>query len=162
MTKIDGRLPDPSDPGLDPLVAPPAADRGRSLRDAAHPRCFACSPGSEHGLRLEFHDVGDGSVRATFDCESVFEGYPGFLHGGVISTILDSAMTNCLFAQGHQAVTAELLVKFRAPVLLQRVAITEARATRDLFPLFLMEASLSQDGEIKATATAKFIVTKGL
>jgi uncharacterized protein (TIGR00369 family) len=111
---------------------------------------------------LDFEDAGDGSVRATFDCATAFEGYPGYLHGGIISTILDSAMANCLFAQGYQAVTAELTVKFRAPVVLERAAVTEARATRDLFPLFLMEASLIQDGQTKATATAKFIISKGL
>ncbi len=101
-------------------------------------------------------------MRATFDCARTFEGYPGYLHGGIISTILDSAMANCLFAQGHQAVTAELAVRFRAPVTLDRLAVAEAYATRDLFPLFLMEASLTQDGETKATATAKFIVPRGL
>jgi len=53
-------------------------------------------------------------------------------------------------------------VRFRAPVALDRPAVTEAYATRDLFPLFLMEASLTQDGETKATATAKFIVPRGL
>jgi len=84
------------------------------------------------------------------------------MHGGIISTILDSAMANCLFAQGLQAVTAELAVKFRAPVVLERAATTQARATRDLFPLFLMEASVVQDGQTKATATAKFIVSKGV
>ena len=136
--------------------------RGRALRAIAHPRCMACSPHSKSGLHLDFQDAGAGKVRATFDCSAAFEGYPGHLHGGVISTILDSAMVNCLFAQGHRAVTAELSVKFRAPVALNRVAITEARTTRDLFPLFLMEASLVQDGQIKATATAKFIVTKGV
>jgi acyl-coenzyme A thioesterase PaaI-like protein len=136
--------------------------RGRTLRAAAHPRCVACSPRSMSGLRLDFQNAGAGKVRATFDCAAAFEGYPGHLHGGIISTILDSAMTNCLFAQGHQAVTAELAVKFRAPVALNRVAVTEASATRDLFPLFLMEASLVQDGQTKATATAKFIVAKGV
>jgi uncharacterized protein (TIGR00369 family) len=99
---------------------------------------------------LDFHDVGDGSVRATFDCAAAFEGYPGQLHGGIISTILDSAMANCLFAQGYQAVTAELAVKFHSPVILEHAAVAEARATRDLYPLFYMEADLVQDGETKA------------
>jgi uncharacterized protein (TIGR00369 family) len=128
------------------------------LRTIAHPHCVACSPHRVPGLQLDFHEVGDGSVRATFDCAATFEGYPGRLHGGIISTILDSAMTNCLFAQGYQAVTAELAVKFRSPVNLGSVVVAEARATRDLYPLFYMEASLVQQGETKATATAKFIV----
>jgi acyl-coenzyme A thioesterase PaaI-like protein len=136
--------------------------RGRDLRALAHPRCIACSPQSTSGLRLAFHDAGEGRVRATVDCTAAFEGYPGNMHGGIIATILDSAMTNCLFAQGHKAVTAELAVRFRAPLTLNRTAITEARATRDLFPLFLMEASLVQDGQTKATATAKFIVPSAI
>jgi uncharacterized protein (TIGR00369 family) len=136
--------------------------KGQALRASAHPGCFACSPTRDHGLGLEFHDVGDGRVRATFACPASFEGYPGLLHGGIIATILDAAMTNCLFALGHQAVTAELSIKYRAPVQLSRIAVVEAIASRDLFPLFVMEAGLSQQGETKATATAKFIVTRGL
>jgi uncharacterized protein (TIGR00369 family) len=136
--------------------------RGRALRSLAHPRCIACSPHSKSGLHLQFRDSGEGKVRATFDCSSTFEGYPGYLHGGIIFTVLDCAMTNCLFAQGHKALTAELAVKFRAPVAVDREAVAEARATRDLFPLFLVEATLVQDGQTKATATAKFIVPKGV
>jgi len=76
--------------------------------------------------------------------------------------LLDAAMANCLFAQELQAVTAELAVKFKAPVVSKRQASVEGKVARDLFPLFLMEASLIQDGEVKATATAKFIVPRGL
>jgi uncharacterized protein (TIGR00369 family) len=162
MTKIDGSCPLTTTALQPPRLGLQTKARGPALRDAAHPHCIACSPGSRLGLGLEFLDVGDGSVRSTFDCAAAFEGYPGCLHGGIISTILDSAMTNCLFAQGHQAVTAELLVRFHAPVALARAALTEARATRDMFPLFVMEASLKQDGETKVTATAKFIVPRGI
>jgi acyl-coenzyme A thioesterase PaaI-like protein len=47
------------------------------------------------------YDVdGDSVVRATFECDHTFEGYPGMVHGGVISSILDGAMGNCMFAHG--------------------------------------------------------------
>jgi uncharacterized protein (TIGR00369 family) len=154
--------PGPRDREKDGTVTNLDRFRGRALRATAHPRCIACAPQRKSGLRLDFQDTGDGKVRATFDCAAAFEGYPGYLHGGIISTVLDSAMANCLFAQGYQAVTAELTVRFRAPVILDHAAVTEASTTRDLFPLFLMEASLVQDGQTKATATAKFIVPKGL
>lgn len=160
MTKID-------DLAFDQLPIAPAASRAAaprppSLRDQAHPRCVACAPQLPHGLRLDFRAVGDGSVRATFDCAARFEGYPGCVHGGIIATVLDSAMTNCLFAQGHQAVTAELSVKYKAKVLLDCLAVAEARVTKDLFPLFVLEASLAQEGQVRALATAKFIVTDAL
>jgi uncharacterized protein (TIGR00369 family) len=144
------------------MLNPQRVPRWPVLREIAHPRCVACSPDSRSGLKLDFQEAGDGAVRTTFDCGAAFEGYPGQLHGGIISTLLDAAMANCLFAQDLQAVTAELSVRFKGPVVLKHQATAEARVTRDLFPLFLMEASLTQDGEVKATATAKFIVPRGL
>jgi uncharacterized protein (TIGR00369 family) len=144
------------------MLASKPAQRWPVLREIAHPRCIACSPDNKSGLKLTFEDAGEGAVRATFDCSAVFEGYPGQLHGGIISTLLDAAMANCLFAQQLQAVTAELSVRFKAPVALKHQATAEAKVVRDLFPLFLMEASLTQDKEVKATATAKFIVPRGL
>lgn len=144
------------------MLNPQPALHGPALREIAHPRCVACSPNNKSGLKLDFQGVGAGAVRAPFDCGVAFEGYPGQLHGGIISTLLDAAMANCLFAQNLQAVTAELSVRFKAPVVLKHPAIVEARVVRDLFPLFLMEASVTQDGEVKATATAKFVVPQGL
>jgi acyl-coenzyme A thioesterase PaaI-like protein len=144
------------------MLDPRRAARWPVLREIAHPRCIACSPDNKAGLKLDFENVGAGVVRTTFDCGAAFEGYPGQLHGGVISMLLDAAMANCLFAQELQAVTAELSVRFKAPVVSKRQAMVEGQVARDLFPLFLMEASLIQDGEVKATATAKFIVPRGL
>jgi uncharacterized protein (TIGR00369 family) len=144
------------------MLNPKPAPRWPVLREIAHPRCVACSPDNKSGLKLNFEDAGGGVVRAAFDCSAAFEGYPGQLHGGIISTLLDAAMANCLFAQDLQAVTAELSVRFKAPVVLKHQATAEAKVVRDLFPLFLMEASLTQDGEVKAVATAKFIVPQGL
>jgi uncharacterized protein (TIGR00369 family) len=144
------------------MLNPQPAPRWPVLREIAHPRCVACSPDNKSGLKLNFQEAGEGAVRATFDCSAAFEGYPGQLHGGIISTLLDAAMANCLFAQNLQGVTAELSVKFKAPVVLKHQAAAEAHVVRDLFPLFLLEANLTQDGEIKATATGKFVVLQGV
>jgi len=77
------------------------ASGSRSAGRQAHPNCIVCSPRHRCGFRLEFVLSEDGSVHAKFDCSKVFEGYPGLVHGGVISSLLDGAMTNCLFAHGH-------------------------------------------------------------
>lgn len=147
---------------LAPMLKPQPAPRWPVLREIAHPRCVACSSDNKYGLKLDFEDAGDGAVRTTFDCSAAFEGYPGQLHGGIISTLLDAAMANCLFAMDLQAVTAELSIRFKAPVALKHQAVAEARVVKDLFPLFVMEASLIQGGQLKATATAKFIVPEGV
>lgn len=116
-----------------------------------------CGPDHQFGLRLDFVLLEDESVRATFDCGESYQGYPGLLHGGVISSLLDGAMTNCLFAHGHEGLTGELKVRFRHPVLIDRVAIVRAWIDQSLFPFHILQAELVQDGSVKAKATGKFV-----
>ena len=123
-----------------------------------HPRCVACSPEHPSGLRLRFSEQDDGGVVADFACGRAFEGYPGLLHGGITSMVLDSAMANCMFAEGYEAVTAELHVRYRAPVAVDRTARVSARIQREMHPLYLVESSLVQDGSVKALATGKYMV----
>ena len=116
-----------------------------------------CSPDHQAGLHLEFTLLEDGSVQATFDCREVFQGYPGLLHGGVISALLDGAMTNCLFAHGQQGITGELKVRFRHPVVTDRPAIVRAWVDRSIPPFHVLQAELIQDEWVKAKATGKFV-----
>lgn len=132
------------------------------LRRNNHPECYACGPANGHGLALEFQPVGDGTVEATFSCRPVFAGYPGMLHGGIICTLLDGAMTNCLFARGLAAVTVDMAVRFRRPVAVNRPAIVRARPDSESSPLHRMAAELIQDGRVVATATARFLETRAM
>ena len=126
------------------------------IHNLVHPKCVVCSFGNENGLHLEFDADDDGSVTATFQCDEAFEGYPGILHGGVISSILDGAMGNCMFARGQATVTVEITTKFRHPVVTGQEATVSARITRDSHPLYLLEAEIIQDGKVKAIAKGKY------
>ena len=125
------------------------------IRNRVHPKCVVCSFENGNGLHLEF-DADDGSVTATFQCDEGFEGYPGILHGGVISSILDGAMGNCMFARGRATVTVEMTTRFRHPVITRQEATVLARITRSSHPLYLLEAEIIQDGKVKATAKGKY------
>ena len=63
-------------------------------RALAHPHCAVCSGSNNSGLQLEFTVCGPGRVLARFDCLDAHEGYPGIVHGGVITSAIDGAMTN--------------------------------------------------------------------
>lgn len=67
-------------------------------------------------VNLMFSEYPDGSVCADYTADHRHQGYTGLLHGGMTSTLLDAAMTHCLFMQGVQALTAELTVRFISPV----------------------------------------------
>lgn len=138
-----------------------ATPDSRALRDELHPRCIACSPDHQRGFGLAFAAQPDGSVEGQLDCAPHLEGYPGLVHGGVLSLVFDSAMANCMFARGCRAVTAELTVRYTHPVRLGGPARVTARVSRDLHPLYYLEAGLTQDGVLKARATAKFMVQAG-
>ena len=129
----------------------------RQLRQDSHPGCVVCSPGNRHGLGLIFRIDGDGIVEASFSCDELFQGYPGAVHGGVVSALLDGAMTNCLFAQGHAAVTFDLHVRFQHPVVTGSPATVRAWITSSTRPVHELAAELIQDGQVKATARAKFL-----
>lgn len=128
-----------------------------ALRAREHPWCVACSAAHPAGLRLRFEVAEEGRVRARFHCAALLQGYRGVLHGGIIASVLDAAMANCLFARGEAAVTAEMTIRFHRPVPTGRPADVSAWVSSDLCPLFLVEAELSQDGEVLASASAKFL-----
>jgi len=124
---------------------------------AWHGGCIACGRLNPMGLRLAFASKDDGSVEATFPCAQVFEGYGGRVHGGVVATLLDAAMTNCLFARGIAALTGELTIRFRHSVDIAAPACVRAWVERSSRPLYLLRAELIQREEVKARASGKFM-----
>lgn len=126
------------------------------LRKFFHPNCVVCGSGNICGLNLEFEIERDLSVRADFVFSEEYEGYRGVIHGGIISTILDGAMCNCMFANGKVAVTAEMTVRYRQAVVIGERAEVRARMTRRCGPLYFVEAQVTQNGQIKTTAKSKY------
>lgn len=84
----------------------------------AHTCCMVCSSRDNNPdtVNLMFSEHPDGSVCADYTANHRHQGYTGLLHGGMTGTLLDAAMTHCLFMQGVQALTAELTVRFISPV----------------------------------------------
>ncbi len=126
-------------------------------RRRTHPHCAVCNLANRNGLKIDYVlDEKSQNVTATFWGETCHEGYPGILHGGVISAIFDGAMGNCLFAMGKTAVTVEITTRFRHPVVLHETTYVSARITRESYPVYCLEAEIKQNGQVKATAQGKF------
>jgi acyl-coenzyme A thioesterase PaaI-like protein len=51
--------------------------------------CFVCGVDNPIGLHLAFYTDGEGQCIARFQPKPEHQGYPGHLHGGIISTLLD-------------------------------------------------------------------------
>lgn len=83
---------------------------------AAQNRCFGCGPANQTGLKLEFMLAQDGSVVCLTTVPKHFDGHPGYLHGGIIATLLDEAMSKAVRARGLTAMTGRLEIDYRRPV----------------------------------------------
>jgi uncharacterized protein (TIGR00369 family) len=79
-------------------------------------RCFGCGPANASGLRLEFLLTPDKSVVCLATVSDLFEGHPGYLHGGVIATLLDEIMSKSVRALGFTSMTRHMEVDYHRPV----------------------------------------------
>ena len=138
-------------------MAHPTLQSLETFRKQAHPHCISCGAGNEAGLALEFHLREDSGVEARFECDRLYQGYTGFLHGGIASLLLDSAMANCLFAHRIAAVTARLIVRYISPVRITESVTARAWIREYEPPLYVLEAELEQGGKPVVRASAKFI-----
>jgi len=127
-------------------------------RQAVHAQCCVCGSTNGRVPRLRFTPMPQGGVTTAFRPGVADEGYAGLVHGGVIATLLDAAMTNCLFAQGWCGVTADLRLRYRHPVLAGNECEIRARIDRATDSRFVLSAELLQNGQRKATALGRFIV----
>ena len=128
-----------------------------ATRQRRHPDCWVCAPAKGAGLAIRFEADENGAVEGVFPCADEFTGYPGLLHGGVISSLLDGAMTNCLMALGTPGLTAKLEVRYLNPVLIEKEARVRAWLEKSRGSLSILNAELSQDGKVLASAVGKFM-----
>jgi acyl-coenzyme A thioesterase PaaI-like protein len=121
-----------------------------------HTNCFACGLNNGVGLRLNFHKQEDGSVSGDFFADQKFEGYSGIIHGGIIATLLDSAMTHCLLMKDIPALTGRLSIKYSTPIRTGTVVKLEARIVDQFHEMFILEGKALVDGKRVASAEAKY------
>jgi uncharacterized protein (TIGR00369 family) len=119
--------------------------------------CFGCGEQNSIGLKLAFYRGEDGVI-ARFTPDAMYEGYTRMIHGGIISTILDEAMSWAVIDSGRLAVTARMSVDFRRPVPSGEELTITARVTRDRGRAVETSSEMiGQDGELLSKATGLFV-----
>jgi uncharacterized protein (TIGR00369 family) len=90
-----------------------------SRRQPNSRHCFICGVQTPLGLKLQFADDGDSSVRAEVNVPDQYNGYPGVVHGGIVAAILDEVSGRALLARGHEYknlfVTLKMEIRYRQP-----------------------------------------------
>ena len=101
-----------------------------SQPDPANP-CFGCGGGNPRGMKLAFEmDESSQRVIGRFRLGPEYQGASGFIHGGIIATVLDEVMSKVSRFSNVRAVTAELTVEYLLPVRVGEELRVEGFATR--------------------------------
>jgi uncharacterized protein (TIGR00369 family) len=125
---------------------------------SAHNRCFGCGEANATGLRLEFFLAPDGSVVSLPAVPNAFDGHPGYLHGGIIATLLDEAMSKAVRAQAGASMTRKMEIEYLRPVPSGMPLRLEGRVVRSEHRKHWAEARiLNENGTVLAEGKGLFI-----
>jgi acyl-coenzyme A thioesterase PaaI-like protein len=82
--------------------------------------CFICGVENPVGLHLHIYETGPGQVESAYTAPPHFQGYPGVLHGGIVSAIIDEISGRSHMGSNPAAprfmFTARLEIKYRQNV----------------------------------------------
>jgi len=132
-------------------------DEARRVNTVTNHGCFGCGTHNPIGLRLAFYRVDNQRIRAVFIPGAEHEGYARMTHGGIVSTLLDEAMSWAVTAPGRLAVTARMEVRFRRPVPVGVPVTVDGEVTRDRGRIIEAHAEVRDTaGGLLAEASASF------
>jgi acyl-coenzyme A thioesterase PaaI-like protein len=78
--------------------------------------CIVCGSANPRGLQLNFKEQQAGTICAEWTTTDDWESFQGTIHGGIIATVLDEAMSKAVIAREWEALTVDMRVRFRVRV----------------------------------------------
>jgi len=127
-----------------------------------HAMCAVCSSEDDnpYSLGVRFASATDNRVVSHFTVLSRHQGYSGLLHGGIASSLLDAAMTHCLFKHKIAALTAQLDVRYHCPIKVGECVQVTGELLSVKRGVYCLKAGLTVADELRVSASGKFIVSK--
>ena len=95
--------------------------------------CLVCGLKNPFGLHTAFFELDNGELLAVFKPREEHQSYPGRLHGGIVSTILDETIGRAIIVGSQDdvwGVTIELQVRYKKPVPLGEELRVTGRITK--------------------------------
>ena len=121
--------------------------------------CFACGLENPDGLRLTWH-VDGHTMTTTMIPEKKYQGWKGLLHGGILATLLDEAMTRLASIICRGALTAEMTVRYLKPAYIGNQLYVRGEIIKESRRIIEMRAfihSENQAGPVIAYSHGKAI-----
>ncbi|ADW16811.1 thioesterase superfamily protein [Desulfobulbus propionicus DSM 2032] len=122
-----------------------------------HEHCLLCGTLHPRSWRLSFEPTKADEVRTFVVAGTELQGYDNIVHGGVLASLLDAAMTHWLLHHGIQAVTGDLRVRFLHPVACDTPLELRARLLFACPPLYHLQAEIRCGEQRMARGEGKFM-----
>lgn len=124
--------------------------------------CMICGLDNEAGVKAPFYNMEDGSVMTLFQYKQQHQSYPGRVHGGLITAMLDEMGLRALWAKnGNEetfGVTVSLDTKYRKPVPYCTDLIGKGIVVKENNRFLVTETSIMDtEGNVLANGTIKYI-----
>lgn len=111
--------------------------------------CLICGLENNLGLKADFYNMEDNSVGAIFTFKDVHQSYPGRVHGGMISALLDELAGRALWVTDPElfGVTATMTIKFRKPVPYNTKLFGQGEMVKRSGRLFIAKAKVMDENK---------------
>lgn len=76
--------------------------------------CFVCGKSNPIGLKLDFQEV-DGRVETTWTAGAEHQGWPGYVHGGILYAVLDETLGRVGFTIDAWTMSGRVEIRYREP-----------------------------------------------
>lgn len=122
-------------------------------------QCFVCGENNPHGLKIKFQvDRQKQTIQTLFTVDSIYQGWDGIVHGGILATLLDEAMANLVYELGLNGIAASLEVRFKKPAPILQPLRIFGEIIEVHKKLVKAKSSISrEDGTVLATGMATFV-----
>ncbi|OHB27285.1 MAG: acyl-CoA thioesterase [Desulfuromonadaceae bacterium GWC2_58_13] len=111
--------------------------------------CFVCGSENAAGLKAHF-DIDHVRHRAicTIRIKDIYQGWKGMVHGGIIAALVDEAGIYACRSFGEHFVTAELNIKYKAPVPIDQDLIVSAEVIESRRRIFSVVGKIELAGKV--------------
>jgi len=136
-----------------------AKRRVRSAQNASR-MCIVCGVDNPVGLGARFYELDGDELLGLFRPRIEHQSYPGRMHGGVVSALLDETIGRAINVTqpGTWGVTVEFTVRFRKPVPTDGEVKAIGRITRDSGRVFEGTGEiLLEDGTVAAEGRGRYV-----
>lgn len=124
--------------------------------------CFGCGQDNPIGFKLKFQRDECGT-RAEFTPTEKYQGWPGYLHGGIAGCLLDEVMSNAAAFGGIRCVTAKYETRLKKLIPINQPLMLTAQITRKTRKVIECKSQIAlKDGTVVAEGTAThFVIDAG-